>query len=1009
MQKPDPKRRPILFAFLINVALTSTVLAKGEPAEAFLKQLRAGGFYDVAIAYLDRLDQFPGVDPSLLRAVPLEKAQTYIDAAFDSGKADERDQYFQKAENALATFLKDGSHPRQSEARLQLGKLQLLRANQLLLVEQTPERKKNARESFLAASKTFDSIIEELRSRLKEMQGQKVDAGKNPELAARRDQYRGEFLEAKLNAGIARRQAAETFEAPAKDGKKILEESVALFKDLADNYDKFVFGVIAHLHQAQSQHLLGDKKAATDSYLRMLEQPDVDELRDAKFQATSGLISLWLAQKVPNYKESIERAQGQVDGIRPNEKQLPSALNLQLDLAKAYLAKSKDKDLKKTDIKRAESSGRRLLLDIAKLPGLHQSESQKLLDDLGVEVAEADVPITEDPNSLAEAMAAVRDLYAASETLQQSLTKLEQRASKDATIKPQVDELGKQLVDTRLSIVSLLRKGLGRVGAEDEIETIGQARQILAFVLFQMKRYRDAASVGDFVTRTSPGTENGLKGGLIALQSLQYLLAEVPEEENDNLVIQVERLGSYLSRMWPNDPKAAAAKGVMIQLALAKNKWEQARELLGKMPKGEERARFERLMGQLLWNQSVIARRDGNDSESTELLVDAEKELVAGLTGTQTDLFGEEGLKAALTLAKVQLKRGKPKDAVQTLDHEKYGPITLVNKLDVKSEALRGDLYSTELKTLVARMTDDDGDTDKLLARATKTMDTLRQTYKGEDGQKKLSSLYRSMALDLQEELDASGEAKKSKLIDAFRVFLARIAETSNDAPTLQWAIKTLNQLGSASMQPNELKASGQAKRLFETAITIYESLEEKTNEPPTEVAKFETARIYRLLGEYKKALDLLEAILKVKATMIDAQVEAALTYEKWAGDIKPELSGKAYMVALNGGRPGADRKNVIWGWGKISQVTNGKETFRETFFDARYHVALCRFLWGRATENEAIMAKSETDITQVASLYPEMGGPDQRRKFDGLLKQIQKAIGKTVDGLPPLQGSNKQ
>ena len=40
----------------------SVAVAEGEPAEDFLKRLRAAGYYDTALAYLDRLDQYPGVE-----------------------------------------------------------------------------------------------------------------------------------------------------------------------------------------------------------------------------------------------------------------------------------------------------------------------------------------------------------------------------------------------------------------------------------------------------------------------------------------------------------------------------------------------------------------------------------------------------------------------------------------------------------------------------------------------------------------------------------------------------------------------------------------------------------------------------------------------------------------------------------------------------------------------------------------------------------------------------------
>ena len=143
----------------------------------------------------------------------------------------------------------------------------------------------------------------------------------------------------------------------------------------------------------------------------------------------------------------------------------------------------------------------------------------------------------------------------------------------------------------------------------------------------------------------------------------------------------------------------------------------------------------------------------------------------------------------------------------------------------------------------------------------------------------------------------------------------------------------------------------------------------------------------------YSSALQVFEALLKEKPTMLDAQTEAALTYEQWARapKVPPNIVAKIYQAALSGARPDANEKNVIWGWGKISQETSRNPKFQDRFFNARYHVALCRFLAGKAEADaglkQQMIQKSVTDITRVSALYPEMGGPEQRSKFDALLE----------------------
>ena len=977
-----------------------------EPAGEFLKRLRAAGYFDTAIAYLDRLEEYPGVDPGLLDAVALEKAQTYIDAAGASRSGDARDEFLRQAEQQLTKFLEQGSHPRFSEARLQLGKLQMVRAMQLMSGEVSEEDRQAARDSYLAASATFDKIVESLRSELKEMQGARIDPEKDPQQAALRDQYRGEFLQALSSAGEARLGAARTFENPASEGKELLEKALASFTDLSDKYDAYVQGALAMLQRAEVQHELGMTKQAMDSYLRMLEQPEADPLRLAKFQATSGIIDLMMAEDPPRFQDAIDRGQPMLDSARPNERNDPILQELRLELARAYLAKSKDKgNQKPADLKRAESEGRQILIKASKVPGEFADKANEMLAELGIDLNEvAEIPTAEDPTSLEDALERARESLAVIEQLNQSLQVLEGQDDPSAEIRAQIQGNLDQVRENQAIAIQLLRRGLALVTIDSDNELVNQTRQFLAYLLYQHEQYRDAAVVGAFLTYNSPGSEMGLRGGLLALNSLQLLLVENPD--NAAAMRQLARLGKYLTKTWPDDPEAAAAQGVMVKLALRADQWDESRKLIDQMPAGPERASFQRLMGQLLWNKSIQTRQDGDDAEADRLLVDAAKELTAGLEGIPGKLARPEAMKAALVLSKVQLKQGDIQAAYSTLENEKFGPVVLIDRLGPPDPEFPSDLYSTQLQVLVQRMTTEGGDTKAMLDRASEVMEKLRDSIQGPDAQDELTRIYILMARDIREQLDDAAPAKKARLVEAFRVFLDRISTTTNDPATLKWVAQTLMDLAEASMPPGATQAKGLAADLLTTAVQTFKRLGEQAADESM-VVDFQTGRAQRMLGNYKQAINTFEALLKEKPTMLDAQVEAALAYEQWAATAPPKFASKVYDAALAGARPDAKGKKVIWGWGKISQETSRSPKFRDRFFNARYHVALCRFLSGKAetdpNRKQQMVEKSVTDITRVAALYPELGGPEQRAKFDALLRLIQKELKQPQVGLPPL------
>ena len=988
----------ICFSLLSVFCIDLPAYAEGEPAADFLSRLRAAKYFDIAIAYLDRLEQYPGVDRDLLSAVSLEKAQTLIDAAVASRSSKDREEFFASAEGSLSEFLANKNHPRAAEARMRLGNLQTFRGAQYLMGEPDADKKKQARESYIAASKTFEAIVADLRQKLTDMRTQKVDPKKEPEKASRRDEYRYQFLEAQVSAGETKILAAKTFDAPEKEAKPILDEAVKRFTEMNDKYSDYVQGAKSILFLGQAHELLGDKEKAIRFYKDMVDQIEADPLRDSKYAAAAGLIRMYMKESKPKYKEGIEAAKSLEKGIRPNERSLPNVQDFRLNLAKAYLAKSVDKENNKaTDMKRAKSSGRGLLLEASKVPGPHLAEVKEILSGLGIDQETAELPTADPPKSLEDAMESAREVLQASQNLESGLAALEGQKDKPQ-IKKQIDDMQGQLRDTKSIGIQKLRLGLAMANSGTDVQLLNQARQFLAFMLYSQKQYRDAAVVGTFLCRNAPGQEAGLKGGLMALSSLQMLIAEVPKDENDRLIAELEKIGDFLGDTWPDNPEAAKAQGVRVRLLLQKDDYDGAKALIGEMKAGAEQAAFRRLLGQLLWNRSLELRNEDKDAQADDVIKQAEQILKAGLDGLPGNLVPGEALQAAVVLAKIQLKRDQPDKALASLDHPKYGPINLVDKQGPPTPSFKGDLYSTELKSLIGKMISIDNP-NSLQARASKTMTKLRDAYPGADGQEKLTQTYMRLAKGVREQLDDATPAKKKKLIDVFNVLLNRLSDVAKDQATLRWISRTQIDLGEAAMGPNDVKATGQAKDLLTSAKKTLEPI--RGTDP---ALNFLYGRVNLLVGNFKVALDEFEKILKANPMMLDAQIEAAQSYESWAAEVPQKISARVYEAALFGGRPDAKKKNVIWGWGKISQLTSSKPQYREKFLNARYHVALCRYLMGTkmGAAGKKHIEKAVTDITKLQAHFPDMGGKVWFAKFDVLLKQVQKAAGQPPTGLKP-------
>jgi tetratricopeptide (TPR) repeat protein len=964
-----------------------------EPAQEFVDQLRLAGYFDTALDYLEGASKLSAVNEEFKSSIEFQKSQVFYDLAKSSRDPAVRDDYLAKTEKSLQAFVAAGEHPRGDEARLQLGSMQLIRADQLMVGTPDEATRTKAREAYLGAANTFTEIVKKIRGELEGMKGAKLDPKKDRDQIAKRDALRADYLQGLVSSADARKMAAETFADPAKDGKSLLEQSLVDFKELGEKYSDYVQGVVAFLHAGEIQETLGMKDAAIESYMRLLEFDDVDDLRESRFRAASGLIRIAMAASPPDFKTAIEKGTPVAESIRPNENRLPAAASLRLNLAKALLAKSKDSNAgKPAELTRAKSDARSMLNEIVKVPGKHLEEAKAILSGLGVSVDE-DNPVAvkaERPKDFSDALSKSQLLIQAGQELESSLAALE--GKEDEESKKQRDEITKQLHENRAVAIEILRQGFTMINAETDGESVRQGRQFMAYTLYQDARYYDAVAVGVFLARSSPGTDIGLVGGQIALKSLSNLLIE--DETNQGLMESLSDLDKLLVANWPNDPAASEAKSVLVQLSLKNSDWEQAQKLIGELTASAEKAALERLLGRMLYIDGVKSGQDGEADKSKTLISTAEKYLRSGLSSIEGNLVDENAVRAALTLAKIELRNNQSAAATKTLNDSKFGPVPMSEKLKIKDDAFQADLYGTELRALVGEMTSG-GDANAALARAVEVMERLKASITGENAGARLTSIYMGMAKDIGEQIDAADPNSRSKLVEAFRVFLEKISQTTEDPSTLQWVGRTLLTLAESSMPSGSIKATGDSETLLKTSIETFGRVRAKGGEIPMDV-HFQLGRANRLLGQYKQAIDEFSVVLKASPMALNAQFEAALAYEQWAGDSKmsPKHAGKAYEAALSGARPeGPKNQNLIWGWGKMSQLTSGNPQLRDKFFDARYHVALSRFLWGKSQGNQELMGRAIKDITQVAALYPELGGPKKKADFEKLLKQIQKEL----------------
>ena len=954
-------------------------------ASDLVDQLRAAGYYDTAIDFLAAATTDPTLSDQFRRTIDMRRGDVYLDLASASRVPSEISENLANSQQALERFVAAGDHPMRREAQLDLGRIQMIRAAQLMTGDVDADKRKQAREAYLSAGKTFSDIVEDLRAELLKIRGAKIDPRKDKKLADQRDQMKAEFLQALINTAEAKKLAAETFPDPANGGKALLEESLAAFKELSEKYDDYAAGVTADVFIGEINEKLGNRDDAVAAFTRMTEAVDADPLRGAKYRAAAGLSRLYAQAaggKPPveaDIQTAIKTAEPLIKALRPNERGSADANAMRLELARAHIARSNIDGIKPADKRKSVTEAKKLLSTISQIPGPHNDDAKTLLADLGVDVSDdAAITAADRPESTGDAVAKAQTLIQATQQMQQQI---------DAADGEEKTSLEKQLADTRGLIVDLLRQGLAMVNRETDATTADTARELIAYTLFYDGRMHDAYATGEFLSRVSPGTDKGLSGATIAFASLGQLILN--DSSNDGLIGQLESFTRHMSATWPDDATTAKAAGMLVIVAINNGRFEEAERLIESMPDGPTKSQRYQTLGRNMYAKSVNTKDDPKAAEAARQ--SAQTYLQRGLGSIDGALVNLDTLKAALTLAKIQVKSGDTAAALTTLDHPTYGPATKIESLDIKDESFLGDHYSTLLGVLVGQMSVAE-DSNALLDRASETLEKLQTSIKGEKAGARIASLLRRSADEIQTQIETAPPAKRQPLIAALRVLLERMAETTQSNSTRLWIGQTMSNLAESTVPPGGNKVSPDSVPLLKTAIKTFKDAQQAGE--TSEALLYQIGRAQRLSGDYAAAINTLDQLLQKTPNMIDAQTEAALAYEQWAGTLPANIKPKAYYSAISGGRPAGPKKtNTIWGWGKISKRVQRAPQYRETFFDARYHIALCRYLQAKADRRDETMKQAKRDITQIQTLYPDMGGQPSKQRFDKLLAQIEKEL----------------
>jgi len=316
MRKILPKRqwmsRAAAGCLLLGWAmLIASPVQGGQRSQEFLEALRQGGYYDVALNYLEAIRANPKLEPALKETLDYELGATLAEGARQLPPA-ERQRQLDQARDYLRKFIAEHPrHPSVDGAERQLAAMVLDRAEAktreaLQLSKTSPQRRElldEARKLFKEAQQALTAVDGQLANRYKRFRGV---APNDAATLALRDRMRAEIMLTRFDLARTLFGVAQTFDRGTEENRLLLEAARSQFSDYYWKYNRWLGGYLFRLEQARCSVELGDYPRASEilDELVAAQPDDQGELHRVRITATELALTAALAPTAKKYKEA---------------------------------------------------------------------------------------------------------------------------------------------------------------------------------------------------------------------------------------------------------------------------------------------------------------------------------------------------------------------------------------------------------------------------------------------------------------------------------------------------------------------------------------------------------------------------------------------------------------------------------------------------------------------------------------------------------------------------------
>ena len=988
------------------------------------------------------------------RAEVYDRAGLEIDAFLKASPEGERaiQAYLQKGNLLIErgrAKIEESKRPGQDAKKLRQDALPFFES--AIKALEGPDRKENA--PIETVNNAEDAVLKRLRevdATLKDLRGEKsgdksdadADGGKDGKPAAKakkpakkpgsmrqvadleeqQDELRALLLKTRLLVAGAYYEKSRALEPKSKEWEAALTVSAKQYKELYEKYRTRGAGLFARYYEGRNYVVLGKRNEALAALadIRALDGEGI--IPGLRAKAINSSLECWLEDK--KYDEFDDRLQKlalvPLTPDRIDHDWLGMKYRAALLLEKRAAAIPDKEKAKRAPLLR---DAKRLAMEVAKVNKDFGAESKSLLAELGKQVPDE---LEGGAATFEAAMDSARAGLASMQARQAEVKAAE--ASKNAAA---TETARKELAADRAKTIASLRRAMPLAGPDD-LEGLNQARYLLTYLFYEDQRLHDAAALGDFLVERYPSAKGSQQAARIAMASWQQLqkqpVAAWADEAKEKCVATAETI----MRTWPDRPEAADAAVIAIAAATEAREPERIVEIMAKVPASAPR-RAEVLLraGGALWREvQEKSRLDEAARPPAATLsgwrAQAAKAIDDGLAGMAAGT-GPAAVNVAAALARVQMamEDGENDKVKALLEHPVYGPWTVLNGND---PAYSHGPLATATATASLRYFIETEQSDKAV-QAMKKLEELAGAA-GAEASAKLTAMYQAMGRDLQSQLMnlASGptagtpqaQTRAAAILTGFEKFLEGVAKDPKLSSQM-WAATTYLNLGSGEGTGSAVPKA-KAEGYLDRAAAIYEGLLSKGG---AEIAKFEPsirlkmANVYREREKWDDAKKQIDWILsdKKRQNTLDFQIQAAELLQQAAAKATDKAKqADFYGKAISGYKLRGDAGEIWgWGWAVISnrlepQAFAGSDEkameARRRFFQARLNAVKCRMEKAEVLpqEREKELQKAFDYVELTFKMHPDLGGPDTRKAFDKLLKEIEKRLSKPAKGVDGLK-----